>query len=245
MSGSRIRSRHLLNSSGIAMYALVAGATGTGLPNAMASSETAHGPIVFTPSHAFLGGLGTTILPIDLNHDGVFDLSLAVYNFRTSVPSSAFAAARGSLWDVPAAGNAAAFLPLAKGAVIGGPGGALDSGRARLAWGDSVNHSGHGGYYIGGPWANSAPDQYLGVRFQIDGRTHYGWVRLTVVAYPFEVYTIVAGYAYNTVPNQPIRAGEGMFAATDSVGQSSAGQSLGALSLGARGLQLWRNKEIE
>jgi hypothetical protein len=234
-SSKRRASRSL--SHRMTAYALVAGTACLNVSALTSEHDASEGPIVFTPVHAFLGGLGTTFLPIDLNRDGVNDLTLAVYNFRTSVPSSAFAAARGSLWDVPAGGNAGAFHPLPKGAVIG-VNGEFDAGKARLAWGDSVNHSGHGGYYTGGPWANSAADQYLGVHFLINGLTHYGWVRLTVVAYPYEVYTIVSGYAYNTVPNQPIKAGQGAFPGGSVV---TVPATLGALSLGARGLELWRS----
>jgi hypothetical protein len=44
----------------------------------------------------------------------------------------------------------------------------------------------------------------LGVRFQIDGQDHYGWMQLRSQYSLSNIY----GFAYNTVPNQPILAGQ-------------------------------------
>lgn len=218
----------------VAAYAMAAGAAGVGV--AAMATESAQGPIVFTPAHIFMGGLGPTNLNIDLNHDGIPDFHLMMTNTRYNNIFSA--EARGSLWENPEPGNSARARALPKGALIGGSG-MFGAGRYRLAWGDSVNHSGHDGYYTGGPWANSSPDSYLGVRFLMNGETHYGWMRMTVVAYPYEVYAIITGYAYNTVPNQPLRAGEG---ALPSKAAKARPASLGVLALGAAGLPLWRGE---
>jgi hypothetical protein len=61
-----------------------------------------------------------------------------------------------------------------------------------------------------GLWANGGKgvkDRYLGFKFAIYGKTHYGWARLNVkVGYSDEVYINAAltGYAYETIPNKPI-----------------------------------------
>src|SRR6266849_757515 len=74
----------------MAAYVLAAGAVGMTVAAPAASSEPPHGPIVFTPMHVFLGSLGTTQFPIDVNQDGVTDFFATMTNHRTVVTSSAF-----------------------------------------------------------------------------------------------------------------------------------------------------------
>jgi hypothetical protein len=221
----------------IAAYAVAAGAAGVTLSAMASSKESAQGHIVFTPAHLFLYGIGTTHLSIDLNHDGITDFDMTVTNVRYYGEGSDFAG--GTFWDRPIIGNSAILRPLAKGAVIGNSG-VFDAGRARLAWGRDVGHSGHGSYSTGGPWAGNSPNQYLGVRFLIDGETHYGWIRMTVYTSVNEVSTTITGYAYNTVPNQSLKAGEGT---EQPEAASTRPASLGLLAMGATGLLLWRKKE--
>lgn len=49
-------------------------------------------------------------------------------------------------------------------------------------------------------------DKYIGVNFDISGNTHYGWVRLDVAA-SYDQIT-VKDYAYNTVPDLGLYAGQ-------------------------------------
>ena len=51
---------------------------------------------------------------------------------------------------------------------------------------------------------------YLGLMFQINGQTHYGWALLKVkIKKPKEeVFVTLLGYAYETVPGMPIDAGQ-------------------------------------
>ncbi len=53
-------------------------------------------------------------------------------------------------------------------------------------------------------WA-LAPQAYLGLRFDIAGATHYGWARLNV---PSATSFTLMDYAYNSIANQPILAGQ-------------------------------------
>ena len=48
-------------------------------------------------------------------------------------------------------------------------------------------------------------DKYLGLRFIIDGKTHYGWVRLDITSF---TQWVIKDYAYNATPNKPILAGQ-------------------------------------
>ena len=44
----------------------------------------------------------------------------------------------------------------------------------------------------------------MGVQFEIDSQMHYGWMHLRSQA----AGSIVYGFAYNTVPREPILAGQ-------------------------------------
>ncbi len=106
---------------------------------------------------------------------------------------------------------------------------------------------------VGGPFAGDPKTAYLGVRFLIDGETHYGWVRLTVnTSMRRRTKAKVTAYAYETEPNEPIWAGVTREpAAAVQVPEDIAPEkiqnqikpSLGMLALGAEGLPLWRREE--
>ena len=62
-------------------------------------------------------------------------------------------------------------------------------------------------YGTGGPWAETTR-RYLGLKFIIQGQIHYGWARLNVTATIKGIYGAISEYAYETVPNKPIRTGQ-------------------------------------
>lgn len=113
----------------------------------------------------------------------------------------------------------------------------------------SVNLSANSRYFRGF-WGGNLKNVYLGVRFPIDGKPHYGWIRLTVTTStqpqgPFMSATITA-YAYETVPNKAIVAGSTKSTAEVRAPHDSRNQpepSLGMLALGADGVPLWRREE--
>ena len=65
-----------------------------------------------------------------------------------------------------------------------------------------------------GNWC-SVTDKYLGLRFNISGNTHYGWARLDVGA-SGNTWTI-KDYAYNTILDEPITAGQMTLGIDDNV----------------------------
>jgi hypothetical protein len=94
-----------------------------------------------------------------------------------------------------------------------------------------------------GNWGGNAPNTYLGVKFLIDGETHYGWVRLMVGISPYYgVSATITAYAYETEANKRILAGVPEGKAAVSIDQMK-GPSLGALAAGADGLPSWRNPQ--
>lgn len=104
---------------------------------------------------------------------------------------------------------------------------------------------------------NNASDRHLGLQFQINGETHFGWARFNVRFHKgapkdrtWEAQ--LTGYAYETTPNKLIKAGDtgGTKAENEHSGPTRelfvTSQpdpelaTLGALSLGSTGLVMWR-----
>jgi hypothetical protein len=91
---------------------------------------------------------------------------------------------------------------------------------------------------------------YIGFKFLIAGKTHYGWLRLETKLLDNTPYTYVQQYGFETVADTAILAGScgtGQSASdATSAGKMSDNDpsqgSLGALALGAQGIPLWRRK---
>lgn len=107
----------------------------------------------------------------------------------------------------------------------------------------------YGGIASLGPWAmyHRGPNGvsgFLGVEFKIKGQAHYGWIAIDITcACRHEGFRgMITGYAYNTVANQPIRAGQTSDADTvEAIPPQPA--TLGLLALGSPGLDIWRRRE--
>jgi hypothetical protein len=91
---------------------------------------------------------------------------------------------------------------------------------------------------------------YLGLKFTVKGKIHYGWARLTVqVLGRAFIKATLTGYAYETIPNKAIIAGRTNGSNDNSVdpvvlaAPTPQPASLGMLALGAHGVPLWRRKE--
>jgi hypothetical protein len=123
---------------------------------------------------------------------------------------------RESFDETPASGNGVADAPparLLEGDEVG-PSQTFYGGTGTLA---SYNYSCGGtgclGYSGSGNWIIQQGDNYkgemgyLGLMFQIDGETHYGWALLSVNLGPPPFVTL-KGYAYETIANMPIAAGQ-------------------------------------
>jgi hypothetical protein len=102
-----------------------------------------------------------------------------------------------------------------------------------------------------GQWYN-VHHRYLGAKFSIKGKTHYGWVRLNVTLHSGGFDAVITGYAYETIPNKSIITGktdgpadentiDGPDAALTTPTAESA--TLGLLALGSRGLSIWRRED--
>jgi len=99
-----------------------------------------------------------------------------------------------------------------------------------------------------GAWADSGKpvnDRYLGLKFLINGKIHYGWARFNVKIYrnpESTVRAVLTGYAYETIPNKPIIAGRTKATGKVSKVEQSTAQNatLGMLAQGEPALSVWR-----
>lgn len=232
-------------------YALAAGAAGVGV---LVLGQPAEAKIVYTPADTNITPDHT--IPIDLNHDGIVDFGFNDVNRRSHPYGFDHT---GLLSVIPANqankvegyhrtnGNYASAL---RAGVSIGPNAKfttgpnimattfIDTGRVREL--NSV---------CNGPWSGGT--RYLGLEFSISGEVHFGWARLNVSCKELHVFASLTGYAYETIPNKPIIAGQTK--GTDQ--KSSAGPDanltapapkaapLGVLALGLRGLSVRRQEE--
>ena len=210
------------------MYALAATASGVGI---LALALPAGAEIVYTPAHQRITHGGS--FKLDLNHDGITDFTL-INTFSTT--TSTF---RSNLSVRPAAGNGAegwtGFRPYASALKLGAGIGPADYFPGKQM--ASVNVGPAAVYYVGS-WVN-VKNRYVGLRFTIKGKAHYGWARLSVQVQNHTVVGTLTGYAYETIPEKPIKAGR-IKDEDDAVVRPA---SLGHLARGASGLSAWRGKE--
>jgi hypothetical protein len=189
-------------------------------------------------------------VPISLNNDGINDFSFELYTF-------AYHSFNDDLYMKPleggavvgAAGSKSIFYAsaLARGARIGPSAHFSSKGEAFIERAHGIDASSNYSRKLYGNWGGNPANRYIGVKFLIDGATHYGWVRFTVTTQPRGFSATITAYAYETVANKRILAGisEKDSASTQAEPKTeSLGQpSLGVLAAGAAGLALWRRDE--
>jgi hypothetical protein len=189
---------HRLNS-----YALAASAAGVGV---LAMAQPAEAKIVYTSAHVVISPNGVHFYDLDLNHDGKTDFVLQTKFYSTTDQSAGTqrliaSGARGN--SLEKSGGFAAALRAGKRV---GPHGDFQSrGVMASDWGSA----GASTSIKRGPWVN-VNNRYLGLKFKIKGKTHYGWARLSVQAQRgyFYLETTLTGYAYETIPNKRIVTGK-------------------------------------
>jgi hypothetical protein len=228
------------------MYALAAGAAGVGV---LALAQPADAKIVYTPANvSILGPDGG--YQLDLNHDGVIDFGIAnTTNFNTDQAfSNLFVQAKkgnavaGTFVYFGSPPDARAFK---SGTQIGPSERFFQGTAAKLV----SCYYGGGGPSTHGNWIN-VTNRFLGLAFQIDGRTHFGWARLTVkiLKQGLKIKAVLTGYAYETEPDTPIIAGQtsgpDVEEMPEALGAPSTGAAtLGMLALGSPALAIWRREE--
>jgi hypothetical protein len=237
----------LLLSRNLNAYTLAAGAAGVGL---LALTQPAGAEVVYTPAHVNLSG-SRAAYALDVNNDGVADFGFNLNN----IPSFGDDLQVGEGKDGPspngflfsAVGGFPAVLNLGNaigpGASFYGCVGSCGNVYMATLWKGGSN----------GAWLN-VTNRYLGLKFYAGKDTYYGWARMSVHVKGIEISARLTGYAYETIPNHGIRAGQTsgtfekpVYGDVKSIAESSASPvspapqpvvTLGMLAMGSPGIPL-------
>jgi hypothetical protein len=222
------------------LYSLVAAVAGVGL---LALAQPAEGKVVVTKKTI---PIGPGAVSIDLNHDGLADFQFSITSGSVDGKRQNTLTAKGLTKGKTVGKKSAALGPLGpyasalvRGAKIG-PSAHFSSAQGLITIERQLHAESAGTYY--GNWYQVGNNRFLGVKFQIKGQTHYGWIRLTVDTGAFSA--TITGYAYETVANRVIDAG-----ATSDADENSevriVGPSLGLLAQGAGAMPIWKRGKTE
>jgi hypothetical protein len=220
-------------------------------------AQPASAEVVYTPSNVPMaqGFAGGAITQFDINNDGSPDFAFSNFSYFSHGLGAAYLKISPDLTGNAIVGVNSQRRVLASALAVGvqvGPNGNFQS-------------SPQGGYLAGvflgstntlpsGKWMG-VETAYLGLRFVINGETHYGWARIKFVA-PVGFNFLsgsIAGYAYETVPDQPILTGQTTEATKTGKQTGEAGpavgstrttraQTLGTLAAGAATMAGGRDK---
>jgi hypothetical protein len=197
-------------------YALAASAAGVSV---LALARASEAKVVYTETHQVT--LSRVPLYIDLNHDGIKDFVLRTRYYWGSYFEVGLSASGYQNMNNAVAGKrfsdgsyfVSAAYALPAGARIG-PEGKFPVHHPFMAV-ELFSRVHTSKYSDAGPWAGKGKgvtNRYLGLKFVIHGKVHYGWARLSVTLGHHRQYDDVSGtltgYAYETIPNKPIIAGQ-------------------------------------
>jgi hypothetical protein len=216
----------------LSAYTLAASAAGVGL---LALAQRTEARIVYTATK-----VNADNLSLDLNNDGTPDFVLNT--FYTWGCNEECGSSWWFVYGYPRFKQKNAVVvdknnyasALRRGVRIGAAH-ATSAAIEKVHW-----HSGSENKLLG-DWASGSKgvtNRYLGLKFFIHGKAHYGWARLslriiTKQSFGGRIRATLTGYAYETIPNKPIKAGE-------THGRDEA--TLGHLAAGASAIPAWRVK---
>ena len=172
----------------------------------MTMAAPSHAAVVVTQTNLPIT-FGAT-LDFDIDNNGTNDIRLRE---RTGYCSNTLTA-RG-LENMPANGIAIDNRYELGGAAALKPGARIGDSRIFVSYTSSLYQGPVLAQHCKGPkgtygyFPNAGP-RFLGFRFFIDRQLHYGWMRVEVQESGAAIRGLVTGYAYETTPNQPIRAGQ-------------------------------------
>jgi hypothetical protein len=184
-------------------YAAAASAAGMGV---LFCSLPAEARVISTVK--WIQVLPRSMANLDLNNDGITDFQFSNRLARTSESYITY----GTLKILPQGqsnaiwGTGRSASALASGVTIG-PSGKLQPSHTIMGGEYYRNISYSGNYRSGGQWKQTSRN-FLGFKFTVNGEVHYGWARVNVVATDKGMYAAVSEYAYETIPNKPIRTGQ-------------------------------------
>jgi hypothetical protein len=218
----------------LAAYLIAGGA-------AVAAAEEGRADIIYSGPQNI--SINQSSFALDLNGDGVTDYTFA--NSQTFVtvgkpPNTMQQLQSASLTVTPSGSNEVAADTVTNKGVT-----TTTADASVLSFGTSLSGltfsntspqmaaAGKGAPKQPGNWTG-VTDQFLGLRFDINGQQHYGWAELSVGSAANGLPATLEGWAYDTTANEPIAAGQ---VAPVLVPEPS---SLALLAAGAAGLAAYR-----
>ncbi len=236
-------------------YASAASAAGVSL---LALAQPTEAKIVYTPTNIEIAPRSRA--GIDLVHNGKSDFLLSNHtSFNTSNESFT-----NYLQVTPQGHNGVQSnaVALRSGMLVGPKGQFQGSAQKMAEFREFCTHTSHTYCHTkaGGNWYNITRG-YLGLKFFIHGKAHYGWARLNVTITDKGVYALLTGYAYETIANKAILTGKTKGNEDEGSGNEDQARSvgpgnpavfrkskskpatLGLLAQGAAGLDVWRKRD--
>lgn len=181
----------------LSRFAIAAILAGAGL---LAAAWTAEAQVVYTPTNITIS---EGKYKLDLNNDGVTDFTIAVSNGQNKTPPCQNH--HYTVQETPSSDNGAESSAYPAELVTGdqiGPSQSFYAGRGVLLyWHESCKIHSKGNWVLGQPG-------YLGLSFQLNGETYYGWAQLNITAGGGVASATLTGYAYESTPGMPINAGQ-------------------------------------
>jgi hypothetical protein len=196
-------------------YAAAASAAGVSL---LALAQPAEAKIVYTKTNREIAP--RKMLNLDLNHDGITDFKFT--NYALSSPN--YAAYKLDIAGQDGDGVQSDAAVLRTGVQVGPKRKFEEGTQAMFLFIRHCQRTTTGGTcrtQTSGAW-NNITDGYLGLKFLIRGKAHYGWARFNVTFTDQGIYGLLTGYAYETVANKAIFTGKakGDEDEVDTVGKS-------------------------
>jgi hypothetical protein len=165
------------------------------MATAIGAASNVNAAVIYTDvTPDFTGGAGSGY-NLDVNNDAINDFSFNGWMGYYGAYGSLYMNGIGSnSWVAPYSGGDPSILSSSN---MVSAGQSFGGGFGSFFW------SSYG--YCYGNWCGGQTDKYIGLRFNIGGNTHYGWVRVDIG--PGFTFTI-KDYAYEDTPNTPIMAGD-------------------------------------
>lgn len=218
-------------------YAAFAGAAGV---SALALAHPTEAEVIFTATHQVIGANAT--FNLDVNNDGITDFTVSNFYF---VGTSIYQGANGHVSMLPGFGNQ--VVATSNNSVAALPLGYKIGAKDKFGGNDDLEtcHAALHSYFRDGQWLN-VKNKFIGLKFTINGQTHFGWARLTVRQATFcQSQVLLTGYAYEDVANMPIAAGKtsgtsnGSSPELHTSHQAETSATLAGLALGVAGFTFW------
>ncbi len=221
------------------LYSLAAAAASVSV---LALTPPAEGSVVITNTNIPITSKG---ISIDLNKDGITDVHFKYLSNLGASNANWYFSVKGVVGNaIEASHQGEDALALARSAKIGPSAHFGNASANPLLMVD--RYCSASGCKLYGYWGGNKPNRFVGVKFNIKGAVHYGWIRVTITTNTISgkpMKGTVTEYGYETIANKVVKAG----LASTNVASTEAGKrdgrigpSLGAMALGADGLVLWR-----